>query len=197
MANTDLMIDLETLATSNDAAIVTMAAIRFDPHADYSKIKVEDLPPNQIMYRRIDLDSCTGIGCKVNEETIVWWATQPKEAQDEAFGDNGDRITIQDAMKELRKFSFGVKRPWSHGSCFDLMIIDHIMKKLEIGVPWSYYDIRDTRTLFGFGIPAEMPQADKHHALHDAYRQVIGVQNVIKGLKARGITVELDKKPWS
>ena len=70
MANTDLMIDLETLATSNDAAIVTMAAIRFDPHADYSKIKVEDLPPNQIMYRRIDLDSCTGIGCKVNEETI-------------------------------------------------------------------------------------------------------------------------------
>ena len=45
MANTDLMIDLETLATSNDAAIVTMAAIRFDPHADYSKMKVEDLPP--------------------------------------------------------------------------------------------------------------------------------------------------------
>ena len=56
MANTDLMIDLETLATSNDAAIVTMAAIRFDPHADYSKIKVEDLTPNQVMYRRIDLD---------------------------------------------------------------------------------------------------------------------------------------------
>ena len=48
MANTDLMIDLETLATSNDAAIVTVAAIRFDPHADYSKIKVEDLPPNDV-----------------------------------------------------------------------------------------------------------------------------------------------------
>ena len=109
MANTDLMIDLETLATSNDAAIVTMAAIRFDPHADYSKIKVEDLPPNQVMYKRIDLDSCTAIGCKVNEETINWWATQSKEAQDEAFGDDGDRITIQDAMKELRKFSFGIK----------------------------------------------------------------------------------------
>ena len=31
MANTDLMIDLETLASSNDAAIVTMAPIRFDP----------------------------------------------------------------------------------------------------------------------------------------------------------------------
>ena len=31
------------------------------------------------MYRRIDLDSCTGIGCKVNEETIGWWATQSKK----------------------------------------------------------------------------------------------------------------------
>ena len=100
-------------------------------------------------------------------------------------------------MKELRKFSFGVKRPWSHGSCFDLMIVDNIMRKLEIGVPWSYYDIRDTRTLFGFGISAEMPQADKHHALHDTFRQIIGVQNVIKGLKAKNISVELDKKPWS
>ena len=88
MANTDLMIDLETLATSNDAAIVTMAAIRFDPHADYSKMKVEDLPPHQVMYRRIDLDSCTALGCKVNEETIQWWATQSKEAQDEANSKN-------------------------------------------------------------------------------------------------------------
>ena len=40
-----------------------------------------------------------------------------------------------------------------------------------------------------------MPQADKHHITY-AYRQVIGT-NVIKGLKARGIAVELDKKPWS
>jgi hypothetical protein len=42
-----------------------------------------------------------------------------------------------------------------------------------------------------------MPQADKHHALHDTFRQVIGVQNVIKGLKAQGVAVELDKKPWN
>ena len=33
----DLMIDLETLSTSNNAAILTMAAIKFDPYADYLK----------------------------------------------------------------------------------------------------------------------------------------------------------------
>ena len=39
MANTDSMIDLETLATSNDAAIVTMAPIRFDPTQTIVKLK--------------------------------------------------------------------------------------------------------------------------------------------------------------
>ena len=31
MANTDIMIDLETLATSTDAAILTIGAVKFDP----------------------------------------------------------------------------------------------------------------------------------------------------------------------
>ena len=55
------------------------------------------------MYRRIDGNLAQPCQ-KPNEETTNWWATQPKEAQDEAFGDNGDRITSQDAMKELRVF---------------------------------------------------------------------------------------------
>ena len=90
----DLMIDLETLSTSNNAAIVTMAAIKFDPHADYSKITVDQLPPNQVYYKRIDLDSCLKIGLITNEQTIEWWGTQPKEAQDEAFGEGNGLVDV-------------------------------------------------------------------------------------------------------
>ena len=54
----------------------------------------------------------------------------------------------------------------------------------------------DTHTVWIWYI-CRNAQADKHHALHDTFRQVIGVQNVIKGLKSQGIAVELDKKPWS
>lgn len=186
----DLMIDLETLSTSNNAAVVTMAAIKFDPHADYSKLTVDQLPPNQVYYKRIDLDSCLKIGLITNEQTIEWWGTQPKEAQDEAFGDNGDRISIDEAMRELNKFSFGIKKPWSHGSCFDLMIIEEICKRLELGIRWKFYDIRDTRTIFDLGVDPKMPKADKHHALHDAFRQVIGVQNVMRELAKNGVPVK-------
>ena len=64
----DLMIDLETLSTSNNAAILTMAAVKFDPHADYRKVTVDQLPPNQVFYKRIDLDSCLKIGLVTNDE---------------------------------------------------------------------------------------------------------------------------------
>ena len=181
MANTDLMIDLETLATSNDAAIVTMAAIRFDPHADYSKIKVEDLPPNQVMYKRIDLDSCTALGCKVNEETIKWWATQSKEAQDEAFGDH-QRTGVMDAIKQLNKFSVGVDEFWCQGPLFDYAILQHLYKQMETPVPWNYWQIRDSRTVFNMmpQDPRKNMQTDLHNALADCYYQAKCLQKVYK-----------------
>ena len=184
----DLMIDLETLSTSNNAAILTMAAIKFDPHADYRKVTVDQLPPNQVFYKRIDLDSCLKIGLVTNDETINWWGTQPKEAQEEAFSED-NRMDISKAMRMLNSFAFGIKQPWSHGSCFDLMIIEEVCRRLELGVRWNYYNIRDTRTLFDLGVDPKMPKADKHHALHDAFRQVIGVQNVMRELANCGVPV--------
>ena len=62
-------------------------------------------------------------------------------------------------------------------------------KSPELGVRWNYYDIRDTRTLFDLGVDPKMPKADKHHALHDAFRQVIGVQNVMRELANCGVPV--------
>ena len=74
-------------------------------------------------------------------------------------------------------------------SCFDLMIIEEVCRRLELGVRWNYYNIRDTRTLFDLGVDPKMPKADKHHALHDAFRQVIGVQNVMRELANCGVPV--------
>jgi len=36
--------------------------------------------------------------------------------------------------------------------------------------------------LFDLGYDPEMPQANKHHALEDAVRQAIGVQNMFRKL---------------
>lgn len=175
--NTDIMIDLETLATSPDAAILTIGAIRFDPFGDDYKD-----PTCDKFYVKVDLDSCDRIGLATNEDTIAWWANQSKEAQDEAFSPDG-RIDIVDAMNQLYKFCWGAKRVWSHGAAFDVVICEHIFKKIGKAIPWNFWQVRCTRTLFDIGIDPQRPPVLKHHALEDAWNQAVGVQNVYKTLR--------------
>lgn len=171
------MIDLETLATSPDAAILTIGAVKFDPFGD----DVRE-PDCDKFYVKVDLDSCDSIGLVTNEDTINWWANQSKEAQDEAFSEEG-RIHIVDAMNQLYKFCWGAKRVWSHGASFDVVICEHVFRKIGKAVPWSFWQVRCTRTLFDIGIDPQRPPVLKHHALEDAWNQAVGVQNVFKKLR--------------
>lgn len=186
MALTDVMIDLETLATSPDATILTIGAVKFDPFGD----DVNE-PNCEKFYVRVDIDSCDRIGLVTNDDTIAWWANQSKEAQDEAFNPDG-RIDIVDAMHQLYKFCWGAKRVWSHGAAFDVVICEHIFGKIQKAVPWKFWEVRCTRTLFDIGINPNRPPVLKHHALEDAWNQAVGVQNVYKKLRtASGMDGEL------
>lgn len=174
---TDIMIDLETLATTPDAAILSIGAVKFDPFGQDLKD-----PEMESFYLRIDIDSCDRIGLTTSQSTLDWWAQQSKEAQEEAFGTE-NRVDIVDAMNQLYKFCWGAKRVWSHGSSFDIVIMEHVFRTIGKSVPWSFWQVRDTRTLFDIGINPERPEVLAHHALHDAYNQAIGVQNVFNRLR--------------
>lgn len=171
------MIDLETLATSPDAAILTIGAVRFDPFG--SDIKEPEMDK---FYVRVDLDSCDEIGLVTNDDTIAWWANQDQAAQDEAFSEK-DRIHIRDAFQQLYKFCWGAQRVWSNGSGFDIVICEHVFKKIGKAVPWSFWQSRDCRTAFDLGINPHRPPVLKHHALEDAWNQAVGIQNVYNTLR--------------
>ena len=175
--NTDIMIDLETLDVLPSATILTIGAVKFDPFGS----DVEE-PNMEKFYVRVDVDSCDRIGCTVSQATLDWWSSQSKEAQDEAF-DPANRIDIVDAMNQLYKFCWGAKRVWSHGAGFDVIICEHIFRKIGKAVPWQFWEVRDTRTLFDIGINPNRPPVLKHHALEDAWNQAVGVQNVFKSLR--------------
>jgi hypothetical protein len=61
-------------------------------------------------------------------------------------------------------------------------MIENIYGQLNKALPWNYWQLRDTRTLFDLGHDPEMPQGSKHNALEDAIRQAVGVQNVYRKL---------------
>lgn len=174
----DIMIDLETLSTSPNAAVLTIGAIKFDPFNN----ELEN-PSCEKFYVKVDIDSCDELELDVSNDTLDWWSKQSKEAQEEAFSTEG-RIHIREAFNKFYKFCWGAKRVWSHGAAFDTVICENIFRKLNKAVPWSFWEVRDTRTLFDLGIDPQRPPVLKHHALEDAWNQTVGVQNVFQRLSS-------------
>ena len=166
------MVDLETLATTPNAAILTIGAVTFDPNS--TRIYDE-------FYRRIEMESLDALDTYIDDGTLEWWSKQDQAAQDEAFDPEG-REPIQSVLEDFYKFCMGSTRFWSHGAAFDIVILEYYFRKINKPFPWNFWDVRDTRTIFDLGLDPEMPQANKHNALEDAKRQAIGVQNMCKKL---------------
>jgi hypothetical protein len=174
---TDIMIDLETLNTTPDATILTIGAVKFDPFGQ----ELKD-PRMDSFYAKVDLDSCDRIGLTTSDDTIAWWANQSKEAQAAAFDTEG-RIDIEEAFARLYKFCWGAKRVWSNGATFDIIICEHVFRKINRACPWKFWEIRDVRTAFDLGINPQRPPVTAHHALEDAWNQAVGIQNVYNTLR--------------
>lgn len=173
----DIMIDLETLATSPNAAVLTIGAVKFDPFSNEL-----DSPSCEKFYVKVDIDSCDELELDVSNDTLEWWSKQSKEAQEEAFSPD-NRIHIVDAFNQLYKFCWGAKRVWSHGASFDIVICENIFRKVQKSVPWKFWDVRCTRTMFDLGMDPRRPPVLKHHALEDAWNQAVGVQNMFRSLR--------------
>lgn len=167
-----MMIDLETLATTPDAHILTMGIVVFDPH--YIGINPDNchhffIHPDSQYDRRIDA------------ATVTWWMGQSDLAKEaftpDKFSTAGAALRcLNDLFKE-----HDIKAIWSHGSVFDIMILENLYASMPaIEQPWTYKQIRDTRTLFWLA-ECELPRHDKaHDALADAIHQATYVQKTFQ-----------------
>ena len=173
------MIDLETLSTNPEAVILTVGGVKFDPHSFTE--------PSQGMYFRVDVDSQTAMGREVMQLTLDWWAEQPKEISEEALGDK-DRISLAKMLKTINKWSVGVDVFWCQGPLFDYAILQNIYKQLGHPVPWQYWQIRDSRTLFNL-VPRDPNEkrTGMHNALEDCYFEAKKVQKVYNNLNIKNV----------
>ena len=118
---THAMIDLETLSTNPNAVILTVGGVKFNPY------NAEE--PAQPMYFRVDVDSQTAMGRDVMQETLDWWATQPKEISEEALGDD-NRISLEEMVRTINRFAVGVDVFWCQGPLFDYAILQNLYSQL-------------------------------------------------------------------
>lgn len=170
-----LMVDLETMAVSPRSVVLSLGAVHFNPYGNGYSDK---------LYMRINIDDQDALGREIDPNTLDWWAKQDKAVMEEAFSPE-DRVPLKEAMDRFHKFAWGCDAFWAHGSIFDIAILEDLYKQLEKPVPWQFWQIRDTRTLFDLGWDPDMPQGSKHDALQDAIRQSVGVQNIYTKLKIK------------
>lgn len=164
----NVMLDLETMSTSNNAAVIQIGAVYFDFTGRTSK----DLSIN------IDLSTEMTSGFGVDASTIQWWMNQSEEARKFIFGD--PLVKSAEAWMNLDQFLMSAESIWSH-AMFDGVIIMNHFKKLFSRFNTSYRIMRDIRTLISLSRmdldkwKEENPRSPDniaHTALDDCYYQI-------------------------
>lgn len=171
------MLDLETLGVTNDAVILTLGCVKFDPFSSDE--------PHSPLYFAIDISEQQEKGRIIDPNTVDWWSKQAQEAQDAAFIEDG-RVSMIDAINQLNKFMVGVDKVWSQGPLFDIGMLENFYAMAGRSVPWQFFNIRDSRTVFDMGDDSAKKGNDMaHNALTDSYCQAIAVQNIYRELKVK------------
>ena len=171
------MFDLETLDTKPSAVILSLGAVKFDPRQ-----KGLD-PDTERLSLRHEIDPQSTMVRTISDDTIAWWATQSKEAQEAAFGDV-NRVTVEDAIEQFHKFVWNSERVWSQGS-FDVNIMEHLYTSIGKPYAWQYWQVRDSRTLFDF-IDGNLDRTKHHDAVEDAIAQAEAVQRALRKINWTG-----------
>lgn len=175
---THATIDLETLDVKPSTVVLTLGAVKFDP--------LSTQEPYSELYFRFEIDSQLQENRTVNDSTLEWWSRQDAKVQEEAFSD-GDRVEVASVLDQLRKWMVGVDVLWGQGYGFDMTILEDLYRQNQTPVPWNFWQVRDSRTLFKCckDDPRKQMQTDLHNALADAYFQSKAIQIAYKELSIK------------
>jgi len=172
-----LMIDIETIDVNPTAVILSIGAQGFDPFSTQFS--------QDTYYERFTMESQDDR--TIDDSTIKWWSEQSQSAQDEAFGEGGQpRITLEDGLTKLSKMIWKNNTIWANGISFDMPIIEHALKQHEMSVPWKYWQVMDTRTIYRL-VPEIGKLGNNHNALADCVNQIDLLQKALKILNIKKI----------
>jgi exodeoxyribonuclease VIII len=176
---THLMIDIETMGTAPNGAIIAVGARLFTKDTIGKGFEVYVNPELAKQYGRVD------------EETMMWWSKQQQEVHQQVFS---GRIHPADAALKFSQFVKEHKPDtiWAYPPQFDIVILQAWFKAVGLEWPFHYRQERCARTLkawgAGFGLAYEdcYEGISKHLPLDDATAQAKVIQRVMQLKVTRG-----------
>ena len=157
-----VMIDLETLATSSDAVVVSIGAVKWNKR----------IVGGNEFYMVLDLDDQLAKGRKKSEQTLAWWSQQTPEAQ--AVFDAPRTSTPEVLVAFTEWLGDGNLQIWGNGADFDCVIWGSLFDTFGVKRPGSYSNNRCYRTLKNIMSPSmQLPlrTGTHHNAVDDAAHQ--------------------------
>jgi len=173
-----IMIDLETMGTGPDAAIIQIGAVAFHgPLIAQEFAGLENTISAPLFHTHVNLQSCLDAGLRMDASTVLWWLEQDDAARKAAARSGPGAVPLEEALLQHADFVRLHSDPkhtqvWSNGSDFDLVILSTAYRLLHIDRPWPYWASRCFRTEKNRrrDIAGREPTI-KHHALADAIAQ--------------------------
>lgn len=138
-----LMIDLETMGTKTDSAIVSIGAVEFDINTGET---------GREFYEVVNLQSAIDAGLKVYGDTVMWWLQQSEKARERLFSTKGKNLNETLYLFRVFLQYLGTKelKVWGNGARFDLGCLNYAYNSINKDIPWYFRHERDVRTLVSF-----------------------------------------------
>lgn len=160
--NDDLMLDVETMGTGPDGALVAIGAVFFNETSG-------QLGPE--FYRTINLATAVQRGGEIDAATVMWWLAQDDAARnsirfngyhiDEALADLSAFIATHSRVPDVRV--------WGCSPTFDCEKVSRALARSGLPAAWRYFNERCYRTVRERNRSVEQDErAGLHNALEDA-----------------------------
>lgn len=154
MNHIDITFDMETCATTVNAAVMQVAAVAWDRRANENPFLLPNTSYDRRTFNeRTDLHSCVMDGFDFDPDTVRWWAGQKDEAKTAVM--DGKPRHIRDVFARFAGWIVDLKKEyhaesvclWCQGMDFDGAILRNVCKKYGIIMPFAFQQFRDCRTL--------------------------------------------------
>ena len=163
------MIDLETMGTKANSAIIAIGAVFFDRKTGET---------GETFYGDVSLESCQSVGMEIDASTIIWWMKQSDDARRKFFG-NADADHIECTLSVFANWinintEGECVKPWGNGATFDISMLESAFNRCNIKTPWAFWNVRDVRTVVDLCDCRDQVVFDgvPHYAIDDAKHQV-------------------------
>ena len=169
---THVMLDIETLGRDTDAPILQIGLIRFDSDDLREEIEMS-----------VSLESNEEVGqWGVEADTLTWWLEQDQDAADAVLTGGGD---IEEALRTVIVATLDADTVWACSPKFDCAILEHAYDRVGWAVPWSYFELRDVRTVREESPhwPDREQEGTEHDALDDARHQARCVRDYLAAVE--------------